>query len=77
VQVVNLNNGTRLETYVIEGPRGSGEVCLNGPAARLGMVGDTVIVICYALMDEQEARRHQLRVVHVNERNQVAAPVGV
>ncbi len=56
VQVVNVNNGERLETYIIKGPRGSGVVCLNGPAARKAAVGDVVIIISYALMDFDEAR---------------------
>lgn len=57
VQVVNVNNGERLETYVIKGKRGSGVVCLNGPAARKAVVGDVVIIISYALMDLEEARQ--------------------
>jgi aspartate 1-decarboxylase len=57
VQVVNLNNGERLETYVIKGERGSGIICLNGPAARKGVVGDIVIVISYASMDFEEAKK--------------------
>ena len=56
VQVVNNNNGNRLETYVIAGEKGSGVICLNGAAARKAVVGDTVIIIAYALMDEKEAR---------------------
>ena len=56
VQVVNINNGERLETYVIKGEKGSGEVCLNGPAARKVAVGDVVIVISYASMDFEEAK---------------------
>ena len=56
VQVVNVNNGQRLETYIIEGERGSVQVCLNGPAARLVQVGDVVIIIAYALMTPEEAR---------------------
>ena len=56
VQVVNINNGERLETYVIRGERGSGTVCLNGPAARKVAVGDVVIIISYALMDFEEAK---------------------
>ena len=56
VQVVNCNNGERLETYVIEGARGSGEVCLNGPAARRCQLGDIVIVIAYGSMTIEEAR---------------------
>jgi len=56
VQVVNINNGERLDTYVIKGERGSGTVCLNGPAARKVQVGDIVIVISYAQMDFEEAK---------------------
>ncbi|MFO8021230.1 MAG: aspartate 1-decarboxylase [Perlabentimonas sp.] len=56
VQVVNINNGERLETYVIKGKKGSGEVCLNGPAARKCSEGDIVIVISYAMMDFEEAK---------------------
>lgn len=56
VQVVNINNGERLETYVIKGRRGSGEICLNGPAARKAAVGDVVIIISYASMDFEEAK---------------------
>ncbi|HNZ71615.1 MAG TPA: aspartate 1-decarboxylase [Prolixibacteraceae bacterium] len=56
VQVVNLNNGERLETYVIKGKRGSGVICLNGPAARKVAVGDIVIIISYAMMDFEEAK---------------------
>ena len=56
VQVVNTNNGERLETYVIKGERGSGGICLNGPAARKGVVGDVVIIISYASLEFNEAR---------------------
>lgn len=56
VQVVNINNGERLETYVIKGKRGSGVICLNGPAARKAAVGDVVIIISYAMMDFEEAK---------------------
>ncbi|MFV0555044.1 MAG: aspartate 1-decarboxylase [Mangrovibacterium sp.] len=56
VQVVNVNNGERLETYVIRGKRGSGTICLNGPAARKAAVGDVVIIISYASMDFEEAK---------------------
>ncbi|MBT3385216.1 MAG: aspartate 1-decarboxylase [Prolixibacteraceae bacterium] len=56
VQVVNINNGERLETYVIEGESGSGTICLNGPAARKVAVGDVVIIIGYALLDFEEAK---------------------
>lgn len=56
VQIVNVNNGQRLETYIIEGERGSGAVCLNGPAARTCTEGDVVIIISYAVMDFEEAK---------------------
>ena len=57
VQVVNVNNGERLETYVIKGKRGSGVVCMNGPAARLVAVGDIVIIISYATLEFEEAKK--------------------
>jgi aspartate 1-decarboxylase len=59
VQIVNLNNGERLETYVIRGERQSGVICLNGPAARKCAVGDVVIIISYASMEFEEARRYR------------------
>jgi aspartate 1-decarboxylase len=59
VQIVNVNNGERLETYVIRGARRSGVICLNGPAARKCAVGDVVIIISYAAMEFEEAKRHQ------------------
>lgn len=71
VQVVNLSNGSRIETYIIEGEAGSGVICLNGPAARAGFVGDRVHILCYALVDEEEARDQTLKVVHVDERNRI------
>lgn len=69
VQVVNVNNGARLETYTIPGARGSRTVCLNGPAARLAARGDQVIAIAYADMTPEEARQHRPRVVLVDENN--------
>ncbi len=63
VQVVNINNGERLETYVIKGERGLGTVCLNGPAARKVAVGDVVIIISYALMDFEEAKSFKPQIV--------------
>ena len=71
VQVLNLNNGARFETYVIEGERGSGIVCLNGPAARMGMKGDVVIALTYAMMDAEEAKTHQAKTVHVDAQNRI------
>ncbi|MEC0373257.1 aspartate 1-decarboxylase [Paenibacillus chibensis] len=70
VQVVDNNNGSRLETYVIPGPRGSGVICLNGAAARLVQPGDTVIIISYAMMSKEEIQSHKPTVVFVNESNQ-------
>lgn len=71
VQVVNVNNGSRLETYVIPGPRGSGAVQLNGAAARWGAPGDLVIILTYADFDLTEATKHRPHVVHVDECNRV------
>jgi len=68
VQVVNINNGERLETYVIEGQKGSGEVTLNGPAARKVQPGDIVIIISYALMDFEEAKSFKPTVIFPNEK---------
>ena len=65
VHVVDIDNGARLETYVIEGAAGSGTMCLNGAAARLVQRGDKVIVISYGVYDEAELERHEARVVHV------------
>ncbi len=69
VQVVNINNGARLETYLLPGEPGSGAVHLNGAAARLGAVGDRVILISYAHYDESELEGHEPRVVFVDEHN--------
>lgn len=75
VQVVNVNNGSRLETYVIEGERGSGTIQLNGAAARLGAAGDHVIVISYADYDEAElASGLDPKIVFVDDRNRIARP---
>lgn len=71
VQVVNINNGERLETYVIKGERGSGTVCLNGPAARKAQVGDVVIVISYASMEFEEAKRFKPFIIFPNPDNQL------
>ena len=71
IQVVNVNNGERLETYIIKGARGSGIVCLNGPAARKGVEGDIVIVISYALMDFEEAKKFKPTIVFPKEGNKL------
>lgn len=69
VQVADVNNGSRLETYVIAGERGSGMICLNGAAARCVSVGDKVIIMCYALMTPEEADANPPRVVFVDDDN--------
>jgi aspartate 1-decarboxylase len=73
VSVVNNNNGARFETYVIKGPRNSGVICLNGAAARLAQPGDIVIIIAYALFDQQEAQSFKPTVVMVDGKNRVIA----
>lgn len=72
VQVVNNNNGARLETYAIPGPRGSGMICLNGAAARLVQPGDRVIIITYAVIDDKEARTFKPTVVFLDDANRIA-----
>ncbi|MCS6966122.1 MAG: aspartate 1-decarboxylase [Candidatus Kapabacteria bacterium] len=71
VTVLNVNNGERLETYVIPEPRDSGTVCLNGPAARKGVVGDELIVLSYVLLAEEETAHHAPVIVSVDARNRL------
>jgi aspartate 1-decarboxylase len=71
VQVLNVNNGERFDTYAIRGARGSGVVCLNGPAARLAHVGDLVIILTYAQMEREELERHSPTIVIVDGKNRV------
>ncbi|HRH59827.1 MAG TPA: aspartate 1-decarboxylase [Chitinophagaceae bacterium] len=71
IQVVNVNNGTRLETYIITGKRSSGIVCLNGPAARKGAVGDVIVIISYATMDFEEAKTFKPWIVFPKEGNKL------
>jgi aspartate 1-decarboxylase len=71
VQVVNVNNGERLETYLIKGKRGSGVCCLNGPAARKGMAGDVVVIISYATMPFEEAKGFKPWLVFPKEGNKL------
>ncbi len=71
VQVLNLNTGSRIETYIIEGKRGSGIVCLNGPAARMGEPGDLIIALTYVQLTPEEAASHVPLTVHVDEKNRV------
>ena len=69
VLIVNNNNGARLETYIIKGERGSGVICLNGAAARLVQVGDIVIIISFAMMDFEEAKKWEPKVIFPDENN--------
>ena len=71
VEVLNLNSGQRIETYVIKGESGSGVVCLNGPAARGACVGDQVIIVSYVLLEDQLIKKIKPKVVKVNARNQI------
>ena len=76
VQIVNVNNGERLETYLIKGERGSGICCLNGPAARKGAVGDIIIVISYGSMPFEEAKKYEPTIVFPDENNLIG-PNGI
>ncbi|MCY9076309.1 aspartate 1-decarboxylase, partial [Bacillus inaquosorum] len=76
VQIVNNNNGARLETYIIPGKRGSGVICLNGAAARLVQEGDKVIIISYKMMSDQEAANHQPKVAVLNDQNKIEQMLG-
>ncbi|NMM47042.1 aspartate 1-decarboxylase [Marinigracilibium pacificum] len=69
VQIVNINNGERLETYVIKGKRGTGEICLNGPAARKVQVGDIIIIISYCILPFEEAKNHKPVLVFPDHNN--------
>lgn len=71
VQVVNVNNGRRFETYVIKGEAGSGKIHLNGPAARMGQIGDIVHIVSYALVDSEEASFHEPKIIHVDSANRL------
>ena len=77
VHIVDVNNGARFETYVIEGPRGSGTICLNGAAARLVQRGDKVIIISYGAYDSSELATYTPTVVHVDENNRIDQPATV
>ena len=71
VHIVNVNSGSRIETYVIAGDRGSGVICLNGAAARSGQKGDHVIIMAYASMTPDEVKAHRPRVVFVSDENKI------
>lgn len=71
VQIVNVNNGDRFETYVIKGEKDSGTVCLNGPAARRVQVGDVIIIVSYGIMDFEEAKSHKPTIIFPDKDNKV------
>ena len=72
VMISNMNNGERFETYVIPGQCGSGEICLNGPTARKGVVGDKVIVFCYAYLSDEKISDFKPKIVRLDKRNKIA-----
>ena len=71
VQIVNINNGERIETYVIKGERDSGQICLNGPAAGKAQVGDVIIIISYATMDFEEAKKYKPTIIFPDDQNKL------
>jgi aspartate 1-decarboxylase len=71
VMVSNLNNGERFETYVIPGKAGKGEICLNGPTARKGVVGDKVIVFCYGYFDQEESLSFKPKIIRLDSQNRI------
>lgn len=71
VMISNVNNGERFETYIIPGKKNSGEICLNGPTARKGVVGDKVIIFCYSYFEDIEIKDFMPEIVHVNAKNRV------
>ena len=71
VQVLNINNGARFSTYAIEGQEGSGEICLNGAAARLGVADDLVIILTYTNVSDDEAKDYKPKIVHVDAKNSI------
>ncbi len=72
VQIVDVDNGSRFETYVIAGEKNSGMICLNGAAARMVQTGDKIIIMCYAQMTPEECKEHRPKVVFVNEDNRIS-----
>ncbi len=72
VQIVNINNGERIETYVIKGKKGSGQICLNGPAARKAQVGDIIIIISYAAMSPEEAKGFKPVIIFPDDNNRIS-----
>jgi aspartate 1-decarboxylase len=76
VQVLNINNGARFSTYAIEGEEGSGEICLNGAAARLGVAGDLVIILTYTNVEDDELKDYKPKVIHVDAKNSAVKGLG-
>jgi aspartate 1-decarboxylase len=72
VMVSNLNNGERFETYVIPGPKGAGGICLNGPTARKGVVGDRIIIFCYSYIEDSRIKKFKPRIILLNSENRIA-----
>ena len=71
VEVLNMNNGNRFNTYAIVGKAGSGQIVLNGPAARLGLIGDQVIILSYAFLDREEAKTAKTKIVYLDKNNKI------
>ena len=71
VEVLNINNGERFSTYVIEGKENSGVICLNGAAARKACIGDKIIIVSYALLDDKERENHTPKIAHVDDKNRL------
>jgi aspartate 1-decarboxylase len=71
VMISNFNNGERFETYVIPGKRGSGEICLNGPTARKGIIGDKIIIFCYGFIEEKKMKRFKPKIIILDEKNKI------
>ena len=77
VDVLNINNGSRIETYAIAGEAGSGVICLNGPAAHSGSLGDQVIILSYAFVTPEEAGQLRTKVIHLDKDNKIKSLLGV
>ena len=73
VEILNINNGERFSTYVIDGKANSGVICLNGAAARKVQIKDKIIIVAYALLNEEEQKTHKPKVVHVDENNKIVS----
>lgn len=71
VEVLNINNGNRFTTYVIKGEPSSGVICLNGPAARLGVVGDKIIILSYGQLEQSEASNYAMKIIHLDDHNKI------